>query len=235
MFRPGQTFVPSASRENDVTRMLREWKSGTFGGYQSRATMPLGHIMAKNTSGADLAFGDCALYEKTGFSNTEELPRADWDPRKGYITLLALQNINSTASPSIGGMAIAIEPIADGEFGTVAIAGPAVCMITASDVGYIRPNGSTAIRDHWGFARILTYDADSEFAIVDLSDTRFQVFYNLTANMSAGSAAATLCPGGSSWSTTVHDPHLIATWQVSGDSGFAEWRGDKWCVTIPLC
>lgn len=215
--------------------MLRDWKSGFPGSGSRRATLPLGHVMATNNSGADLAFGSAALYVDNAFLNTEGSPRADWDPRKGALTLVALQNILSNPTTPIGGMAITTEPIADGKMGQVAIAGLAVLILAGTTVGYVRPAGSTLVRDHWGFGRILTYDTDEDFAIVNLSDSRFQVFYTLTANMAAGSANATLSPAANSWSTTVHDPHGIAAWQTTGDTGFVEWRGDRWCVTIPLC
>lgn len=237
MFSPGQKYRPSAARENEIDRLLRDARarSGAFAPLAGDG-LPLGHVRAKNTSGATIGFGGCALYTKTGYSNTEETPRRDWDPRKGFFTLVALQNILSNPTTAIGGMAVALEPIANNDFGLVAIAGLAVCSVTATDVGYIRPNGATAIRDHWGFARILSYDTTGTgFSVVNLSDTRFQVFYTLTANMSAGSASATLCPNGSSWTTTVHDPEGIAGWQTIGDSGFVEWRGNRWSIVIPLC
>lgn len=212
--------------------------------------MPVGHVMATNNTGADLAFGRCAMYRLASITNTEGTStRADYDPRKCALSLVAADHINSIAAgnPVWGGMAITTEPIANNTMGRVAIAGLAFCThdmtAVAPERRYIAPNPTLGfIAALWGFGRIIAQQSSTDNVfLVDLSDRLFSVHYQLTANMAppaTSSATATLGypeTGARLWNTTVFDPHAIAVFQKAGDKGWCEWNGRQWIVKIPFC
>lgn len=221
--------------------MLRDYRAGS-GSFVRPAgePMPMGHMLAKNSTGANLGFGDAAMYRETGYTNTTGPTKRDYDMRRDFLTLVQLDDLTSNPATPFGGMAIALEPIENNQMGRVAIAGLAIVNMysTTIDRVYLQPT-STAPRlraSYWGFGRVLAINASPAFSLVDLSDRKLQVAYTLTANMSSQSATATLGDqGGATWTTTVHDPHNIAAFQLNGQKGFAEWRGDRWVVTIPFC
>ena len=247
MFHQGQSFKPSASRENEISRLLDDARAGRLS-YQRdpNREMPLGHAIAKNTTGADLAFGDAAMVYEGSYRHQGSW--ADWDMRRDHLLLHALGDVVSQpgVSTRFGTMAIAVEPIADNAFGRVAIAGLALVngvpdlVAGNGDYRFCHPAaGNTLTFSYWGFARVLCWQVANNFtgdmSLVDLSDRKLQVHYVLTSSYSALSATATLDGGSGPWTTTVHDVHQIATFQRSGDKGFAEWRGNRWVVIIPFC
>ena len=224
--------------------MLRDYRAGS-GAFVRPATteMPIGHILAKNSTGSDLGFGRVAMYFTGGFKNTEGgVNRRDYDPRKGFVTLSPMVDIVSdpNAWQEFGGLAVTLETIANNAIGRVAIGGTALVaepsLSMADNQRYLYPSSGGVRVGFFGFARFLAEDsASSNFRLFNLDDRKIECFYTLTANMSAGSATANMDPGNTSWSTTVRDIHSIAAYQKSGDSGFAEWRGTQWCIKIPFC
>lgn len=246
MFYPGQKYRPSASRENEIDRLLRDARADS--GSYSRgdlARMPMGHIMAKNESGADLGFAKAAMYYfdryRTGTNGAN-----DWDMRKDYVLLAPFNDVISYPIPSnnfYGGMAVTLEPIANNEFGRVAVAGLAILAEGSNAVNPVYLAPFTAVpkirSTYWGYARVLA-DDPSYFSLVDLSDRNLTTQYVLTSNMSApsnGDAAATLGGGASvhTWSTRVYDPHSLAGFQRTGDKGWCHYIRDRWVVTVPFC
>ena len=244
MFHPGQKYKPSAARENEIDRMLRDYRAGSGAFVRPDSSeMPIGHILAKNSTGSDLGFGRVAMYFTGGFKNTEGGGnRRDYDPRKGFLTLSPMVNIVSDPNgwQEFGGLAVTLETIANNAIGRVAIGGTAIVaepgLINADDQRYLYPTSSGIRVGFFGFGRFLAEDpASGDFRLFNLDDRKIECFYTLTANMSGGSAAATMSPGSTSWATIVHDVHSIAAYQKTNDTGFAEWRGTKWCIKIPFC
>lgn len=247
MYYPGQKYRPSAARENEIDRLLRDARAGS-GSYMrgDLARMPLGHILAKNESGADLGFAAPTIY----YFDDYVVPGSvsdNWDMRTNFLRLAPFANVVSEPGIGLryGGMAVTQEPIAQNQIGVVAIAGLSVLSPNQPvsdevlrDSRYVAPFAPPLYerRSYWGFMRLLAYDTDRQWAIVDLSDRHLTTQYVLTANMNV-SATATLGGGASpyTWTTTVHDVHALAGYQRTGDKGWCEWRGDRWVVTIPFC
>jgi hypothetical protein len=242
MYHAGQKFVPSASRENEIDRLLRDARAGRLAYERDPLTdMPLGHMLAKNVSGADYAYGSVVMYHGTdGYRTTQGQAafRRDWDMRKDYLEIRDATDLLSNEAAPFSGMAITLESIANNALGLVAIGGIALVNMAPTTTGnfvYLQPHPTNqAVYSYWGFGRALAWRTG--VAVVDLSDRQFEVAYTLTANMSGASANATLgINGGRTWTTTVHDLHGIAGFQKSGDKGFAEWRGYQWIIKVAYC
>lgn len=244
MYFPGQKFRPSAARENEIDRLLRDVRSES--GSYSRgdlSRMPLGHMLAKNESGGDLGFAAPAMYYYDDYV-APDTASDNWDMRNHFLRLAPFADVVSEPGIGLrfGGMAVTQEPIAQDQIGRVAIAGLSVFSSnlpgdnTLRDSRYVAPftAAPTHRQSYWGFMRILSYDVDPAYAIVDLSDRHLTTQYVLTANMS-GSATATLGGPSHTWTTTVHDFHTLASFQRTGDKGWCQWRGDRWVVTVPFC
>lgn len=240
----GEKFKPSASRERELDRLLRDAREGRTGlESPDGKNMPLGHMYAKNMTDQDLDWGTVVMYHgANGFYSTQLAGsgRRDWDMRKDYLELRLPTDLNSNASNPFGGMAFTLEKIKVNEIGRVAVAGLAILNATPVSPGddnfrYLQPDpdiGSTY--SYWGFGRALAWRAGT--AVVDLSDRHFQAVYQLTANMASNSANATLgLQGGRTWTTTVHDLHGVAGFQKSGNKGIAEWQGKQWVVKVAYC
>lgn len=247
MYHPGQKYRPSAARENEIDRLLRDARAGS-GSYMRNdlARMPMGHVLAKNESGADLGFAAATIYYFDDLV-VPDLASNNWDMRDNFLRLAPFADVVSEPGTGLryGGMAVTQEPIAQNQIGVVAIAGPSIFSPKQSindnvlrDSRYVAPFAPPLYDrlSYWGFMRILCYDSNPQYAIVDLSDRHLTTQYVLTANMNS-SATATLGGGASAytWTTTVHDVHALAAFQRTGDKGWCEWRGDRWVVTVPFC
>lgn len=230
--------------------MLRDYRAGSGSFVRPGSSeMPIGHILAKNSTGGDLGFGQAAMYyqQSLRYSSANSDHGSDWDSRKDYVILNPLSQVvdQPDAALRFGGMAITLEPIKSVEIGRVAIAGLALLTqvpdyVNSPDAQYIRPTASSVTFSYWGFGRALCWqvlnNGQGNTSLIDLSDRKLQVAYTLTSNMVTSTATATLGgTGGAEWTTTIHDRHDIAGFQKTGDKGFCEWRGRRWVVTIPFC
>jgi len=235
----GEKFRPSASREREVDRLLRDAREGRTGlESPNNFAMRPGHVLAKNNTGADLAFGKAAFIAGLGgaYVTSEPVPRKDWNYQKGYYTLTVLQNITSDpVSDYPSSLAITVEPIKSNEFGIVAIAGLAVCSEGLGGIGYARPYNTQLVSGNWGMARIVTQESTSSFSILNLDDHQWFAPYKLTAALGTSSNAK-IDPGGAAeYTTTVYDDQSIASWQVVGDKGLAFYSGSRWQIRVPWC
>jgi hypothetical protein len=250
MFAPGQKFKPSASRENEIDRMLRDYRAGRLAfGAGPGEPMPLGHMLAKNETGVDLEFGSPAMYRERSYKSTSNY--TEWDVRRDVLVLSPADTLKTNVGQDarFGGMVVALEPIASNELGRVAVSGLALVNGVADQPAskgnwqYLAPNVNNQIRfSYWGFARVLarqapqSIDTDGPMSLVDLSSKHFQAAYELKQNFTGNSALATIGLQGFSWDTHVVDLYNIAaTVQRVGNKGFCEWRGEQWIVTIPFC
>jgi len=239
---PGDKFKPSASREREITKLIEAARGNAASfGVPSLDGLGPGHVIAKNETGADLAIGKAALIptgSTPGISSQEATPRVDPEYRKGFYTLKALTPLVSGANPFFESLAVTIEPIKDGRFGRVAIAGLAVANYT-SPSGFVMPIAGNVSGGFFGLARIVTNtsgrDGSAGFSIWDLSCRSMQARYTLTTNWAAGSATATIGEFGSTYSTQILDSFNIATWQVNGDQGMAIYSTGFWRVITPWC
>jgi hypothetical protein len=235
---PGDKFKPSASREREVTKLLEAARGERVSfGVPSLDGLGPGHVIAKNTTGADLAIGKAALIpagNTLGVSSQEVSPRKDMEYRKGYYTLKALTPLVTPADPFFESFALTLEPIPNRKFGRVAIAGLAVANYTNSH-GFVFPISGGIGSGIFGLAKVVANTSGTEgssaFAVWDLSCRAMQANYSLTSNWSGGAASATI--GG--YSTQIGDVHNIAQWQVNGDKGMAVYLGGVWQVITPWC
>ena len=235
----GEKFKPSASRERELDRLLRDAREGRTGlESPDSASLRPGHVLAKNDTGSDLAFGKGALVLGLpgAYVTSEPTPRKDHAYQKGYYSLKVLKNIVSDpASEYPSSLAITVEPIRSGEIGLVAIAGLAICADALGGTGYVRPNGTSLVGgSNWGLARIVTQESGSGFSVLNLDDQNWWAVYLLTASI-ATSPNAKIDPGATEFATTVYDDQSIAAWQVSGDKGLAVYDGNRWEIRVPWC
>jgi hypothetical protein len=249
-FHVGQPFRPSASRENEIEKMLRDYRAGRLE-YKTKEKepMPMGHMLAKNETGADLEFGSPAMYRERSYKSTSNY--TEWDVRRDVLVLSPADTLKTNVGQNakFGGMVVALEPIASNELGRVAVSGLALVNGVADQPAskgnwqYLAPNVNNQIRfSYWGFARVLArqapqlIDTDGTMSLVDLSSKHFQAAYQLKQNFIGNTALATLGEGGHTWDTHVVDLYNIAaTVQRAGNKGFCEWRGEQWIATIPFC
>jgi hypothetical protein len=254
MYHAGQKFVPSASRENEIDRLLRDARAGRLS-YRAhdRRSMATGHVLAKNTTGSDLAVGRPALHSGI-FTNTEaSVARKDWDTHKGYLTLVACNPLRN--GDSVGGVGITIEPIQQNQFGIVAISGLAIWLEAVAGgvrIGeYLCPTSTGFFSSDYGFARcVSTFDG---MQIVDLSQTEFMAPYTLAAAWNTTSKTASAVIGGifgsaASHTTTIRDGYgshgyAYQTYSLTNpDAGMVRWvgsghptNGGAWHVVVPYC
>jgi hypothetical protein len=232
----GDRFKPSAKREREITRLIQERRGqlASVGVPDIRSMQP-GHVIAKNETGADLAIGKAALVRiAQGYFNTEAIPRKDPEYRRGYYRLSALTPCVSGETPYFESMAVSIEPILNGRFGVVAIAGLAIATYGAPQDGFVHPISGSVAGGMFGFAKVVTTpEIAVDFSVWDLSCRAMQAPYELTTNWAAASRTATATIG--NWSTQIRDIHNIASWQVIGDKGMAVWTEGKWDVITPWC
>ena len=234
---PGDKFKPSASREREVTKLL-EAARGDAASFGVRGLDGLGpgHVIAKNTTGADLAIGKAALIpagSTGGVSSQEQIPRKDSSYQKGCYTLKALTPLITGANPYFESLAVTVEPIPNNKFGRVAIAGLAVANYPAQH-GFVNPAAGNVSWGLFGLAKVVTCmpaTGSSDFSVWDLSCRAMQAVYTLTTNWSSGYATATIAGA----STQLLDTNGIATWQVNGDKGMAVYTGGNWVVITPWC
>jgi hypothetical protein len=257
MYHAGQKFVPSASRENEIDRLLRDARAGRLAyTANDREPMSLGHALAKNTTGADLAVGRPALYDYT-FTQTAgpAFNRKDWDPRKGHYNLIARNPLRD--GDTVGGVALTLEPIKQNEYGLVAVSGMALWMeapVGGISIGmYICPGTSQWSIGDYGLGRIVAeYDSG---VIVDLSEVQLMAPYALASSWSAPpSPTATATIGGvfsGGHTTTLRDNYNSGAWAYQTPynpsapfQGIARYvRGTvvgiadvgAWHVVIPYC
>ena len=229
----GDRFKPSAKREREVTRLIQERRGelASVGVPDIRSMQP-GHVIAKNETGSDLGIGKAALIRiGQGYFNTETIPRKDPEYRRGYYRLSALTPCVSGETPYFESMAVSIEPIPDGRFGVVAIAGLAIANYPL-DHGFVHPIAGNVSASFFGFAKVVTKPQDGlHFGVWDLSCRAMQAPYELTTNWSTGGATATI----GNWSTPILDSFNIARWQTTGDKGMAVWTSGYWRVITPWC
>ena len=229
----GDRFKPSAKREREITRLIQERRGqlASVGVPDIRSMQP-GHVIAKNETGADLAIGKAALVRiGQGYFNTETIPRKDPEYRRGYYKLSALTPCVSGETPYFESMAVSIEPIPDGRFGVVAIAGLAIANYPL-DHGFVHPIAGNVSASFFGFAKVVTKPQDGlHFGVWDLSCRAMQAPYELTSNWSTQGARATI----GNWSTPILDSFNIAGWQTTGDKGMAVWTSGYWRVITPWC
>jgi hypothetical protein len=234
---PGDKFRPSAAREREVTKLIEAAR-----GERASFDTPLldglgpGHVIAKNDTGADLEICKAALIpggSTPGISTQEASPRVDPAYQKGYYTLKALTPIISEANPWFESLALTIEPIKQGRFGRVAIAGLAVANYSVSS-GFAYPTAGSVGSGAFGLARIVAntsgLSGSAGFGIWDLSCRSMQASYTLTSNWGAVTTATI-----AGASTRILDPFNIAGWQVNGDKGWALYDGGFWRVINPWC
>jgi hypothetical protein len=254
MYHAGQKFVPSASRENEIDRLLRDARAGRLAYERDPLTdMPLEHVMAKNTTGADLGVGQPALYDGI-FTNTETaFARKDWDPRKGFATLVACNPLRD--GDSVGGVAITVEPIKQNQIGRVAITGLAMWLETVAGgifLGdHICPTATGFFGNDYGFGRCVAVFEGMQ--LVDLSQSQLMAPYTLAAAWNTTSKTASAAIGGFfgsavSHTTTIRDGYgshgyAYQTYELSNpDGGMVRWIGNghpsaggAWHVVIPYC
>lgn len=236
---PGDKFRPSAARERELTKIIEAARGqrASFGVPDLDGLGP-GHVIAKNETGADLAIGKAALIPQAGnppgVSSQEAVPRKDPSYQKGYYLLKALTPLISGANPHFESLAVTLEPIQDGKFGRVAIAGLAVADYSIAS-GFVMPIAGSVSGGAFGLAKIVAntsgLSGSSGFGIWDLSCRAMQNSYTLTTNWTAGVATATI--GG--YSTQIYDSFNIANWQVNGDKGWALYDVGFWRVINPWC
>jgi hypothetical protein len=252
-FHVGQPFRPSASRENEIEKMLRDYRAGRLE-YKTKEKepMPMGHMLAKNETGADLGLTQAAsYYVDGGYSHGQGTSgQGKRDPRSGFVTLRAMENLTSkpvhpAPTQVFGGLAFTLEPIAANEMGRVAVSGLVEVGTNESYTfnatgNYLMPSaGYYWGEEGWGgFARVLSTNATT--MLVDLSDRYPVAEYTLTGNYSpAGGGgianAVVRTATNHSWASTVYDLHSIAAFQRGGSKGFCTWYGAQWVVTNPLC
>jgi len=236
---PGDKFRPSAAREREVTKLIEAARGNAASfGVPGLDGLGPGHVIAKNETGANLAIGKAALIPQAGnppgVSSQEASPRKDPSYQKAYYTLKALTPLISGANPHFESMAVTIEPIPDGKFGRVAIAGLAVADYSIAS-GFVMPIAGSVVGSAFGLAKIVAntsgLSGDAGFGIWDLSCRAMQASYTLTTNWAAGSATATIA----GYSTQILDSFNIATWQVNGDKGWAIYDTGFWRVINPWC
>jgi hypothetical protein len=250
MFAPGQKFKPSAARENEIDRMLRDYRAGRLAfGAGTGEPLPMGHMLARNETTKNLERGEPAMFIERSYTSTSQW--TEWDVRRDVLRLSRADTLKSNVGQNgrFGGMAVALEPILMNDLGRVAVSGLALVNRVADQVAgkgnwrYLAPNVDNQIRfSYWGFARVLSrqvqqdVDVDGPMSLVDLSSPHLQVAYQLKQNFIGNTALATLGEGGHTWDTQVVDYYNIAASdQQIGNKGFCEWRGEQWIVTIPFC
>ena len=238
---PGDKFRPSAARERELTKIIEAARGqrASFGVPGMDGLGP-GHVIAKNETGADLEICKAALIpagSTDGVSAQEASPRKDPSYQKGYYTLKALTPLVTDANPFFESLAVTLEPIKDGRFGRVAIAGLAVANDSPPS-GFVQPLAGSVSGGAFGLARIVANTSGPSggagFGIWDLSCRAMQASYTLTTNWAAGSATATI-GGAIGYSTLIRDPFNIATWQVNGDKGWCVYVSGVWQVINPWC
>lgn len=239
---PGDKFRPSAARERELTKIIEAARGqrASFGVPGLDGLGP-GHVIAKNETGAKLEFGKGALIPAdtdNGVSNQEALPRRDPSYQKGFYTLKALAPLYTDTNTYFESLAITLEPIEEGKFGRVAIAGLAV-VDQYLPHGFVFPLSNTLGYGMYGLAKVVANHQSpgvGTFSIVDLSARAMQARYTMTTNWDALSDSATAQIGTDSLFTTqIFDTYNIATWQVNGDSGIAVYEKGIWKVINPWC
>jgi hypothetical protein len=253
MFHQGQSFKPSASRENEISRLLDDARAGRLS-YQRdpNREMPLGHAIAKNTTGADLAVGRPALYDGTFTQKEGPISnRKDWDPRKGYYTLIPPNPLED--GDVVGGLALTLEPIKQNQFGRVAVSGLALWLEQIVGGTYLNnfivPTSTGFLAGDYGFGRcVATFDS---MAVMDLSQTHLIAYYSLTSAWTVFPATATAAIGGPfapSHTTTIRDGYNTGAPSYqrfngipNGDHGLVRWIYSnafdygQWHVVVPYC
>jgi hypothetical protein len=244
VFSPGQKYRPSASRENEIDRMLRDYRAGS-GSFVRPAgePMPMGHMLGKNNLDYDLQYGSVVMYHANlGYRSTQgqAANRRDYDMRKDFLELRDCDHLLSDSANPFGGLGIVLETIAPNQLGRVAIAGLALLNQVPffprdKSFRYLQPHPFYKVEySYWGFGRALAFR--SGIALIDLSDRHFDVAYQLTSDMTNGSATATLGINSTyTWETTVHDLHGVAGFQKNNNKGICEWRGERWIVKVAYC
>ncbi len=237
-FFPGDTIKPSASREREVTRLLEAARGerASFG-VNGRYKMEPGHVLVRNDTGADLEFGKAALIETNGWFENDVIPRKDPEYRTGFYKAISLRPMVSLMSPRVERMGLAVEPIKDGKFGVMAIAGLAVATYGMSS-GYIAPLTNNIASTMFGFAKVVANPNRFGYHEVwDLSCHNPYCPYELTARGSTSfTADIVLTPfAGGRYSSAIYDPYNIAKWQVVGDTGIVYWAADRWIIVTPWC
>ena len=229
---PGDKFRPSAARERELTKIIEAARGqrASFGVPGLDGLGP-GHVIAKNETGADLEICKAALVpHNVGVFSQEATPRKDPSYQKAYYILKALTPLVSGAYPWFESLAVTLEPIKDGSFGRVAIAGLAVVNGTPPS-GFVMPLAGSVTGGPFGLAKVVVTPSVGSFGIWDLSCRAMQASYTLTTNWGGGSATATI----GSYSTLIYDTFNIANWQVNGDKGWAIYDTGLWRVINPWC
>jgi hypothetical protein len=233
---PGDKFRPSAAREREVTKLIEAARGNAASfGVPGLDGLGPGHVIAKNETGADLEICKAALVPQgVGVFSAESTPRKDPSYQKAYYVLKALTPLVSGANPFFESLAVTLEPIKDGKFGRVAIAGLAVVNGSPA-AGFVMPIAGALSGGLFGLAKVVVTPSSGSFGVWDLSCRAMQARYTLTTNWTGSAATATIGEAGLGYSTLIYDTFNIAGWQVNGDKGWAVYDGGFWRVINPWC
>lgn len=168
-FSQGQPVRPSASRENRVSAGIEviETMKRRLAGGGSSAPIDSNTLLAKNAGGDDVPmFGVVEIFD-TLFVPSDNVV--------GFQNNRAVQ-VRVPTSATAGKFGIALEPIAAGKFGQVAVDGIAVAQVNITDpsgfvVGEVDGETNFLVTNASGTARILAREAGSSgvvWAIIQL-------------------------------------------------------------------
>jgi hypothetical protein len=239
MKMPGDKFIPSASREREVDRLLDASRRAAAGRGSSITELRPGHAIAKNETGAALGFGKPAmLYSDRQPLNGGGSPLRDWDPSKLMYRLgPAIKCTNGLTSNPLS-VAVTTEPIANGATGVVAISGLAIVIQQmTTTMSYFRPHaGNNIVTSNWGWGRLVAEVPSGDFTnVIDLGQRWMVTKYTITSR--TGSLIMANVDSDNVWAfnSRVFDTHGIAFWQEPGDSGRCEWNGSQWQIIDTFC
>ena len=249
----GQKFRPSARRDRELTRVLRDTRAKAQQFTPGSTTpLPPGWMYAYNNTGIDVAFGTALNWSYTNYAPP---PR-----RERHVNVRCNAVLSPISPPGDTGSsgadrnylacAITVEPIAAASIGVVAVSGLAVYKKRITDCTWLRPNGAlyNLVGDIWGCARVVSLPTESsggvfsdiDYTVVDLSQAYLVAPYKITgATWGVGpppSITALISPDSSApYAAAIRDKYGIAAWQTTDDRGMATWDGAQWIVTQPFC
>lgn len=228
--KPGD--VLKASTVNHLIDRLPEDPAGT--------AAVLGHLnpsklLVKNNSGTDRDIGEVLVVD----SWTGPLAASFRDIQQG-ASFGATDPTWHTDFTRIG---VCVEPIPNGDFGYLSIAGVALAKCSAVSTGdpfaELDPASVNVLKGATsGFAKVLEV-IGSTYAIVDMSSPQHLWRYTLTQDSLApsGTTANLKEMDGTQFATTItlSDPESFMADQINGDTGFCMRAGNEFYAIQAVC
>lgn len=218
-FSQGQPVRPSASRENRVSAGIEviETMKRRLAGGGSSAPIDSNTLLAKNAGGDDVPmFGVVEIFD-TLFVPSDNVV--------GFQNNRVVQ-VRVPTSATAGKFGIALEPIAAGKFGQVAVDGIAVAQVNITDpsgfvVGEVDGETNFLVTNASGTARILAREAGSSGVVWAIIQLGVAASSGAVERMLIDDTATTLVGGSSpsQWTYSLQPSEIDASRVVTATVG----------------